>query len=317
MFPRRIFCFVTFFDACGFYTHSPLFSKQHTFIYLVILVHFSIVLFLTLFFCRLIVNFYPLLGKAEASSEVIQYLVGLVTYWLILFDSILHRKSHRQFWESLQHLFSYHYQPKCFLRCYIVKIVEYFCITIGIVVIRLVINSFVDTTIDFAYAVLFKICQLRIFYYLFCLEVVHFQLKTIERELKEISGLIITANIRPRVSKFYLRRLQMIRKRFCCVYELVNHLNKTFGWSHVAAILYCFNLFLTDLNWFYIHHVDLSSTYCAGRTFYGVFYRINCRFSFSLFFSEFWSAMVIGFVHWQLIIFYLFHGASKCYSMVF
>lgn len=274
MLPSRIVCLLTVFDACGFYSGSTFLSKQRKYIFLVYFVHLSMVLFLTLFFCHLMIHFYPKLGVTEAISEFLQYSIGLMTYWLIIFDSFFHRHTHRNFYEILERIYDRFYMSKFTLRSYVMKIVEYFFITLSIVVIRLAINNFVNTVIDFAYAVLFKICQLRIFYYIFCLEIVHSQLKTIECELKKIQGSVVAMNsIRSRASKtsllyfFELHRLQLIRRHYDCVYQMIGNLNKHFGWSNVASISYCFYLFLTDMNWFYIRHHELSYAYCMGTSF--------------------------------------------------
>lgn len=275
MLSSRIVCLLTVFDACGFYSGSTFLSKRQKYIYLVYFVHFSMVLFLTLYFCHLIIHFFPKLGVTESISEFLQYSIGLVTYWLIIFDSFFHRHTHRKFYEILEQIYNRFYKSKSTLQSYVIKIVEYFFITLSIVVIRLAINNFVDTVIDFAYTVLFKICQLRIFYYIFCLEIVHSQLKAIEFELKKMQGPIIAMNntIMSRPSKislvrfFELYRLQLIRKHYDCVSQMIGNLNTIFGWSNVASISYCFYLFLTDMNWFYIHHHELSYAYYIGISF--------------------------------------------------
>lgn len=256
MLPTRIMCFLTLFDVCGFYTNSSSFAKRRKYIVFVYFVHFIVISFLTIFFFHLIIQFYPVLGITEAISEFLQYSIGLLTYYLIIFDSILYRRKQQHFWNVLRQIYArFQYQAKT-LRSYIIKIVEFFSVTLLIVVVRLSIKSFVDTIIDFAYAVLFKICQLRIFYYIFCLEVIYFQLKIIETELKNIQILSSRSSI-----CFF----QWLRKHFEHVYEMVDDLNGSFGWSNVSAISYCFYILLTDLNWFYIHYHDLSHTYCIGK----------------------------------------------------
>lgn len=281
MLPPKVVYLLQFFDLSGFNTKATCLSKQRKYIYFVYVMHISLVLYLTLFFCYLVIHYYPVIqvGILEAISENFQYSFGLATYWLIIFDLFHHRHTNHHFLSNFQKIYSRFpssSSSKCTFQQYIVKLVEYLSVTLLIMIIKLSLNSFMNTFVEISYTIVFKVCQIRIFYYIFCLEVVHFQLKSIESEIQKIqSGLkFLKKNITIQIDTlhhessllyfFEIYRFQWIRRHFDCVYAMVEHLNEIFGWSNVAAISYCFYLFLTDLNWFYIHYRDLSLTYCIG-----------------------------------------------------
>lgn len=208
-------------------------------------------------------------------ASSIQYSASLYTYWLIILDSLLHRRAHQQFWEVL-HQIDEHFscQPKRVIHSYMLKFGVYIIKTISIMVIRLFVSSFVNFTVDFAYICLFIVCEIRMFYYLFCLEVLHYQMKMVESEVEIMMKILNLANIRRNQSlsmdvisacySFETQRLKWIRGYFHCVYKMMYLLNEIFGWSHVAGISFCFYYILTETNWFYIHFSEISVAHRIG-----------------------------------------------------
>lgn len=276
MLPKQVVHILNVFDACGFNSGTSKLSKNLVFIYIVHAIHLSMALVLTLFEFHLMTEYYPSLGLTEAISESLQYSAALNTYWLIILDSIIHRKSHQDFWQVLQQIDEYFYcQPNSVIRSYMLKFCVYFMKTISIMVIRLFISSFVDFIVDFAYIALFIICEIRMFYYLFCLEVLHFQMKMVENEVKIMMKILNLANIKRNKSlnidvisasyAFEQQRLKWIRGYFHCVYKMMYLLNEVFGWSHVSGISFCFYYILTESNWFYIHFREISYTHRIGK----------------------------------------------------
>lgn len=150
MLPKQVVNILNVFDAFGFNSGTSDLSKNLVFIYIVYAIHLLMALVLTLFEFRLMTEYYPLLGLTEAISESLQYSAALNTYWLIILDSILHRKSHQCFWQVLQQIDKYFScQPNSVIQSYMLKFCVYFMKTISIMVIRLFISSFVDFTVDF------------------------------------------------------------------------------------------------------------------------------------------------------------------------
>lgn len=181
------------------------------------------------------------------------------TYWLIIFDAIFHQHSHRHFWKVLQ-MINTCFAPQNTVNIvpYIRKFVSFFSITISSILIIYLSTQAHNRTIDVRapvflnFIILIRLCQLRVFYYVFCVEMVNCQLKMIKHKLKSLKNQMNFSSTK--------RDYHWIRGYFHCVYEMVTHLNEIFGWSHVAAVSFCFYLFLSDLNWFYFytHYSDLS-----------------------------------------------------------
>lgn len=322
MLPNRIVNTLNLFDICCYDTGSSKLSKNRKIINFIYFVHILLAILLTFFEFRMFIEYYPLLGLSEAFSELLQYSTPLFTYWLIIMDSILHRKSHQHFWESFERI---HDQFNCRInynfRSYFIKFFEFFSVSISIVVIKGVIISFFDFDIECAYAIIFKVVQLRIFYYLFCLEIVHSQLNAIENEVKSIERirnrldnrhwyLLCTAES-DGFHLFALWRLKRMREYVYCVHQMIDILNTMFGWSHVTAILFCFYLLLTDFNWFFIHFNEFSYMYCIGNEAELNYYLSNFQWALRF------SVMTVVFVHWSLLILYIFHSAANCGCKVY
>lgn len=277
MLPNQIVHILNLFDTCGFNSGTSALCKNKKANYFIYFLHISAATILTLFEFHLMAIYYPSLGLSEAISESLQCSAALYTYWLILLDSFLHRRAHKHFWDVLRQIDKcYSCQPKRVIHSYMVKFTIYYFKTVAIMFIRLIISSFVGFSVDFAYIMLFIICELRMFYYLFCLEILHFQLKMVEDEVKIMMNILNLASVRDHhlllhidvISagySFEMQRLKWIRGYFHCVHKMMYLLNEIFGWSHVAGISFCFYYILTESNWFYIHFNEISSVHRIGE----------------------------------------------------
>lgn len=148
-------------------------------------VYFCIASSLTYFQFSLIFSFYPLHSLGVTMSESLQYFSALYTYWLIIFDSFYHRQTNQCFWDLYQQLHShFHGHTKWNLRAYLLKLIELFAATSVVFIAFIIINNFYNLKIASVYAFLIKICQFRVFYYMFCLEVIRSQLLVIESEIR-------------------------------------------------------------------------------------------------------------------------------------
>lgn len=267
-----------FFDVCGFNTGASKLVKISPKIkYLIFVAHISLALVLTVFKFHLFVIYYSVLNVVEAISESLQYSTALFTLWLIIFDSICHQASHKLFWETVQQIDCWFCQQfHMNIRNYLLKGVEFFFVTIVAISTRIKMNEMTNVSTEIAYFVLFEICHSRVFYYLFCLEVVHFQLERIKNEVKTMQGALNFISTKSeayliRISEtsifysFELHRLRWIREYFSLVYEMINFLNETFGWSQVAAISFCFHLLLTEVTWIYIHFTKINQLHQCGE----------------------------------------------------
>lgn len=262
MLPHQVLKLLNVFDAFGFDSGSSRLSRDIRFTRCIYFVHVLIATFCTLFLFYLIVTFYPEVGFIEATNSFFQYFVGLSTYWIIILDSYVHRNTHEIFWTKVENFVSNSFGSSNNIpRSYMVKFIQFFSTTFLVFVIRVICGSHVDLTSDF----LHQMYQTRMFYYFFCLLMIGFQLNTIEDEVTSCLSLVNINEIE--CSYWELERLKSIRERFHCVYEMINYVNKIFGWSHVAAISSCFYLLLTEMNWLYSRFDEFSYIFRIGKCF--------------------------------------------------
>lgn len=243
MLSNKIIRVLNFFDCFGYNSGSSRLLKYPKITCFISVVHISFATLFTFYKIHLTIMLLSSVRLVEVINDAMQLSLGIYTYWAIIFDSIRQKRKHQHFWRILAHINSSYcngneIQIQRFLRTF----KAYMLIVDTIFFINYASNGF-SGTIDYAiYLALNTICQVRIFYYIFCLEVVCFQLKIIEEKLKEINILEL---------KDRWHYLERIRKHYAKVYEMCINLNEIFGWSHVAITLYCFYKLLTELNWFY------------------------------------------------------------------
>lgn len=289
MLPKQIVYIISFFDAFGYDSGSSTFSKNRKIVHFICFVHVSLAIVLTIFKFHLNVKYYSSLELPEAFSELLQYSTALYTYWLILMDSIVEQKSHHQFWTILQQIHvEFNNQQNFHCRRYLLKFVEFLSVVMAISIWKIATNPLVEFDVEIAYAILFEICLIRMFYYLFCLEIVQFQLNAIRHEMNSIKTLSDRSNHRKRKFSHSFdasehlhatKQLKWIRNYVECVYKMTQYLNEIFGYSHVAAILFFLYFVLTELNWIYIHNSEIQPFHRLGIVF---FLNINSQLPYFL-----------------------------------
>lgn len=75
-----------------------------------------------------------------------------------------------------------------------------------------------------------------------------------------------------------LQQLKWIRQYFHNVCCMTKCMNEMFGWSHIAAILFCYYFLLTDLTWCYTSCIDISLREQIGN--HGIIILIDSFFQF-------------------------------------
>lgn len=275
MLSKQMKYFLIFFDVLGFNTGSSKLSQSVKLSNAICVYSFIAIIF-TLFAYKMTHSYYTLLGFIEAISEFVQYLVPLCTYWLIIMDSIIQSQSHRQFWKVLHKIDkSFYHQTNHDLRIFLIKFIEFLVVRIIVVVIRLFVNDF--TLVNLAYTAIINMCLFRVFYYIFCIEIIQFHLNIIQSKFEPFNINLYRSMLEHRIKKSNnFVNFKLIREYFNCIYEMINLLNEIFSWSHVATISLCFSLILTDLNRFYLRFLS-----------YDLLHRIGIPFTFSSFYHVF------------------------------
>lgn len=258
---KRIAFILNIFDAIGYNTGSSKLSKIRSVVILINLIQISLGILFIL--CQIFVasQYIAELRPIEYINETLQYFVTLCTYLFIVMDSFCQRQKHRKFWKSIQQIDEHLTHEKTVkLKCYIFKCITFF----GFACLYIVIAPFVrDDKFDesiFVYYLIIKLCQTRIFYYVFCVEVFIFQFEIISDGLKLINS---SSN-----DIVYAQQLSSVRWHYEQIFELSTLLNDVFGWSQVSLVSFCFYFFLAELNWICVHFDQLLIQKELSRIFF-------------------------------------------------
>lgn len=276
MLPHQVLHLLIFFDIFGYNSGwSPL-SRHHRLANILYFIHiFSAAVFVAYFF-RLISIYYLKLQLAEAISECLQYTAALYTYLSIIFDSFVYRQTHARFWQMFEHL---NHQQKTDSRVFDFRLRKYMfklslfgfkiAVTCGI---RLGGHSIQKFEIDAPYVILFTICEIRMFYYLLCLEIVNGQLKMVALNSQWIVNGVACYD-----TEYVQQQWKWIRQFFSDVHSMTCHLNNIFEWLNVTAISFSFCFILTELNWYYVHFEEISPLNTFSTWYFAL--HLNKRYS--------------------------------------
>lgn len=261
MLPKRIVYILNFFDSFGYYSESSALAKHPKIQLLLFAIQIILATDFTLYQFRLAIELGKFISPLEIANEMIQYTTGLCTYWLIIFDSFYYRRSHRNFWEILDHIDAHFCKQFISFRSYLCKIFEFFLASTILYTLSYISHAFPQIDGVYIYIALIIICHFRIFYYVFCLEIVNWQLQMIHHELAKIksnsSNLFAAGarnvNLRTRNIKddFNLKRLKWANEYYGYVIEMTELMNTIFSWSQIALVLFGFYSLLSSLNWCY------------------------------------------------------------------
>lgn len=207
-------------------------------------------------------------GVIEAISEYLEYTASLYAYWIIILESICQRQQQILLWkiQSPDRL-----QKSPIDRLYPIIFFEFFLRKLLLIASscllydsNITLNLNVFTYVIYITPVL--ICKIRIFYYIFCLKVIHSQLEDIANDLKDLHYETNNHSFDDSSAYIYVaRRLRVIRQNFQTVCKMIQLLNNIFGWSQVAAVLFCFYSQFSDWNFIYIHYGELTTLHLISN----------------------------------------------------
>lgn len=197
-------------------------------------------------------------SAVEAVNSAVQYCAPLFTYWLVIFEAHLQRHSHKRFWEISQQIeygvygvTHYSYTLLSF-KC---KLIEFCVLPKLFIIIHYYIIEYFDL-LSLAYIYLAKFCQIRVFYFMYCLEIVQMHLEHLEHKIENLQNILIQTHFTPLETNVKIlsesvnsNSFRRIREIYNDVFELASLLNKVFGWSQASAVLFCFYFLMTDLNY--------------------------------------------------------------------
>lgn len=273
MLSRRVEFIVLIFDIFGFNSGYTAFSRNNKISFIIFLFHFVIVMSLTIGFYFLTIKLKYFYDVMTLINQLIQYTSGLNAYWLVIFDSIQNRKHHQEFWKIFIKIDEYFSAQNIQLQYFLVRFIEYFTVSILLVCLNCLTEAFSNSYIMFMFMTLIFASELRVFYYVFCMNILLHQLKTIENELQVMnkSSRKCFYHMNNETSSFHApyerTRFKWVREYFYCVNEMSLHLNKLFGWSQLSGIFYCFYTLVTVMMWLYSGFFDKSTVKIISKIY--------------------------------------------------
>lgn len=257
MFSRRVSFIIRFFDFWGSFTeysYSPGYQKV---IQIVFILHICFAVFSTLFIGYVLVsiNSLKLLDKI---NEFIQYQYSLHSYYISLIETYLHRKEQRSFWKIYEQI-----DDKSGFKChsYSLKLIEFVVVVFAANVICIYLTD-IEINVWLVYTILSVINNVRLFYYIFYLELIKSELKFVEKQINEMIEL---SHFSYAYGQHRNRHFKDIRIRYSIICDLIDHLNEIFSSSNFSTILYHFLFLFTSFNYAYLHLTDYSVFYYAGK----------------------------------------------------
>lgn len=288
MLPRHLSYFLIVFDMFGSNSGLTRLTKNQNTARIIYFVHILLVILSINNNYHLYRSFYVKFKIATSFhlntyvgmviSEYLQYSTAFYTYLMVVGDMILHNKLHRRFWKLYQTIEKrFHNQSNIEFKVFLFKFIEFFLVTIIAMVWILKLGSSY-LKLGLVFICLIKACEIRAFYYIFCLEIVYYQFQLIEKEILNIKNVFNITDIKKchpmlfadnsALRSFLSHRLKWIRNYFHCIYVMADHLNIMFGWSNVAVILHCFYLPLADFTWCYVVFSNLNLEAQIGKYIY-------------------------------------------------
>lgn len=276
MLSSRIVHILNFFDVCGYCTESSALTKFRKIRFLIFFTHFSLAILFTIFMFYIFVEYIQIIGLLETINELVQYCIGLLTYWLIILDSFAHSRKHERFWRIVQTIDELFRKQNAVHARYLNKFIGFFLVTIASHTIIYYQAVLPQTISVFVFVALITIGQLRVFYYIFCLEIVNCQLKMIENEIKIMRKTVpiiegydqhLDNTQGNSFCEFKLKRFKWINGYYHCVVQMTELLNDIFGWSQVASILFFFHSLQTNLNMLYTNIIRFSFIQLLSKLF--------------------------------------------------
>ncbi|XP_055295867.1 uncharacterized protein LOC129565239 [Sitodiplosis mosellana] len=257
--PKWIVFILRYFDCWGFCTEFQTTQRRSDECYLVILVLHIVMDF---FAAWSIVAFLkrPTDDELGHVNDVIKLGGILFVCFLSVTESYFKRKRQRRFWHVFQKIEqSYRSRQSFRLQSYLKKF-AFFIFGSITSTLYLMFYSYHNGSLFinyphfwFTYEIVTRQYRNRVLYYLFYLELVENELKTIEGLARDAaqSSHCSMYKIDKRENSGNQSDLKRIFEYYQLACELSEELNSVFGWSNAATISFLFGLILTELNWVY------------------------------------------------------------------
>lgn len=206
------------------------------------------------------------------TNDTAKYMMILIVYCTIIIESNARCEIKKKLWIAFRKIDEQYCNHRNFkMQNYSWKFAEYFsAVSISYFLYLRGLLKFAGGAFLyfwFPHVFLMLLYQHRAFYYLFYLDLIENELRTIERELKmTIYAINDRRDHRNSLSmKFERGRLKWIREYYELVYEISDCMNSVFGWSNLATISFSCLVLTTDINWLYWKWYNESYIYIFGK----------------------------------------------------
>lgn len=254
MFSKRVVCFLTLFTAFGLHLELPHMNIQRKISHIVFVIYIGVSIFLTFYLTK--VGLWLLWNRriTQMVNGIFEYLSALGTNWVFIIESYVQRRHQYQFWqllEDIDHRFAR--RDTSVSKAYLIKFFEnYAAYAVVVTVEYLNVPELKSNDIFIVFRTLGLYAINRMFYYLFYMELIVFELKIIDNEVKQMVAAYSRENFlmaRRNTFLFQQNRFLWLREYYQQVHRLNECINLTFGLSIGVSITHIFMSLLCQLNW--------------------------------------------------------------------
>lgn len=263
---RWFFYLLRFFELCGFH-HSAWTRRQPVKFFILTLQMITLYIFTVngTKYILAIAKFMKFLGVLNFA---LFYFALLSTYWIINIETHTQKSAQDIFWKLNGFLDDDFDSRNPMKRVYLCEFLLHAVLTIIMLSVSIQDSNTIAEAILIYYMLIFM-CNNRLFYFLLYLKIIKIELQYI----KNAFGWPC--------SDRFLAALNSSSVQYQRIYEMMECINRMFGWSQLATILICFYTLVTYLNFIYQqldqqfeeHGLFFISVFFTFRRFYSFFER--------------------------------------------
>lgn len=202
-----------------------------------------------------------LMEYLDALNCFVYYLIGVLTYWFIIYDSYAHFRIEIEFWQIFQRIDQkYANQSKLSYGNHLSTLTIRTAVNVAIMIFAYNYENITEPQDKIMTFILINFFDHRVLFYFLHMKVVSFQLLKIKEEVERFQKNGINSEW------FRLKNDQykQLRDYYRLVYEMTECMNKAFGWSNVAIILLNLITTVTFLNFIYSQTDDKFENFNGG-----------------------------------------------------
>lgn len=280
MLPKWIHYFLLYFEFSGFGSGLTIpHSRRSKSAHFILAFHIIFGVMTTVSLIKYLVT--RLTRNDVLVNDYIKICIAIIVYWCSIIELYSKREIQSQFWRQFIRIdehFCTHRSVllKKFLFCMTACL---FGMSIYFVGFFVRIVHLIPDKMFREFWTIFGILNIidtnRLFCYLFYVKLLAYELKVIEREVKNVTSLhqINTKTIdeieNTGMTIIYQMHFKWVREYYHLVWKMTVNLNALFAWSNFPAVLLPFQLLLADINWSIYFLIFCPSFFQKGFFIFG------------------------------------------------